>query len=78
MVVTHDLDLARTLDAKISILSRGKLTEPRPYDRLRELDLPFVRELFAEHLDENGGSDHKMMTDAEISAELRRRGEFSD
>ena len=78
VVVTHDLDLARTLDARISILSRGKLTEPRPYDRLRELDLPFVRELFAEHLDENGGSDHKMMTDAEISAELRRRGEFSD
>ena len=67
VVVTHELDLPQTLGAKVSVMHDGKLTEPVPFDRLRDSDVPFVRELL---LAEEHPADGADLSDAEIFARL--------
>ena len=67
VLVTHELDLPQTLGAKVSVMHDGALTEPVPFDRLRDSDVPFVRELF---LAEKRPEDGEMLTDERIFERL--------
>ena len=45
VVVTHDLNLPIELDAKISIFSKGKLSEPTPATQIDDIENHFLDEL---------------------------------